>query len=184
MAYTYLITETELKQDTIIQDNVDGKLLGWAMRKAQNVYTRAVLGSALYNEIITQFAAETLTTANQTLLDSYIKPMQLAYIQKEATFSLWIKFTNSSIGTRSVDDLQTSGQDQVNYAVNEFEREAEYYKDLLIKYICDNIADYPLYNSSDQEINPTEKGYTSRFTFLNNEKKHTPKIPKHPKKIH
>ncbi len=181
MAYTYLITETELKQDTIIQNNVDGKLLGWAMRKAQDIYTRAVLGTALYNQIITEFAASSLTAANQTLLDSYIVPMQREYIQKEATFALWIKFTNSSIGTRSVDDLQTSGQEQVNYAVNEFERAAEYWKDLLIKYICDNIADYPLYNTGDQEIEPNTKSYTSRFTFTNeiNEEVHKRKIRTH-----
>lgn len=166
MAYTYLITETELKQDTIMQNNVDSKLIGMAMREAQDIYTRDVLGSALYNQLIIEFNAETLTAANQTLLD-YVKPMQRYYILKEFLMYGWIKLANSSVGTRDVDDLQTSQQDGINAIEGRFEQKAEYYKKRLINMICDNITDYPLYNTGNQEIYPNQKAYTSSFRIFN-----------------
>ena len=165
MAYTYIISESELKETTIIQNNVDGKLIGMAMREAQDIYTRDVLGSALYNELITQINEASLTPENETLL-SYVKPMQRYYILKEFLMYGWIKLANSSVGTRDVDDLQTSQQDGINSIEGKFEQKAEYYKKRLMNFLCDNITDYPLYTSGNQEITPTNKSYTSNFTFL------------------
>lgn len=170
MSYIYLISETELKETTILQSNVDGKLVGAAMREAQDIYTRDSLGSALYNQILIEFDEGTLTAANETLL-TYIKNMQRYYILKEFLFYGWIKLANSSVGTRSVDDLQTSAKDQINDMENKFEQKAEYYKNRLVKYICDNLALYPLYNSGNQEIEPNKKTFTSSFTFISRNKK-------------
>lgn len=167
MEYTYLITEKELKEGSVLHGNVDSKLIGMAMREAQDIHTREVLGTALYNQIIEQFKTSTLTTANELLLESYIKPMQKYYILKEFLMYGWIKLANSSIGTRDAEDLTTAFDSGINRMEDKFTQKAEYWRTRLIKYLCDNQANYPLYITADQEIEPSKKGYTARFTFLN-----------------
>lgn len=166
MAYTYLITEKELKESSVLHGNVDSKLIGMAMREAQDIHTREVLGTALYNQIIQEFKTSTLTAANELLLESYIKPMQKYYILKEFLMYGWIKLANSSIGTRDAEDLTTSFDSGINRMEDKFMQKAEYYRKRLVNYICDNITNYPLYNTGNQEIEPSKKSYTARFTFL------------------
>ena len=170
MSYTYLITEKELKQKSILHGNVDSKLIGMAMQEAQDIHTREALGTALYNQIIAEFDDSNLTPENDTLLENYVKPMQKYYILKEFLMYGWIKLANSSIGTRDAEDLITSFDSGINRMEDKFMQKAEYYRKRLINFIEDNILDYPLYKSLNQEIEPSNKSYTSRFTFLNEAK--------------
>jgi hypothetical protein len=72
--FVYFISTTYLKDNTPLNENVDDKLLKSAIKEAQEIYIRDVIGSGIYNELQTQAYANTLTALNVTLLDSYIAP--------------------------------------------------------------------------------------------------------------
>ena len=72
MATVLFISEETLKQETIISENVDPKLLVPTIKEAQNIYLLPILGTSLYNQLVTQVSSNTVSAANVTLLDTYI----------------------------------------------------------------------------------------------------------------
>ncbi len=78
--FAYMIDVQWVKDNSPIDDNVDPKLLRNAMRTSQDVYIRDLIGSGLYDEILTQINASTLSANNQTLINQYIAPCLLHYI--------------------------------------------------------------------------------------------------------
>lgn len=67
-----LIDENILKERTAIHGNIDPKLLYPEIKAAQDMYIEPILGSALYNKIINEVDAGTITGTYKALLDDYI----------------------------------------------------------------------------------------------------------------
>ena len=68
------ISESYLKDSTLLHENIDFKYLRPIIIMCQDIYVQPKLGSTLYDEIKTQIIGSSLTVANQTLLDDYIQP--------------------------------------------------------------------------------------------------------------
>ena len=49
--FAFFISEQDVKKNTPIDENVDSKLLQTAMRTAQDIYIRDILGSTLYDKL-------------------------------------------------------------------------------------------------------------------------------------
>jgi len=65
------ISETFLKQNTQVSDNVDVKYIREAILWAQDSEIQTVLGTTLYNKIQADITAGTLAGAYKTLVDDY-----------------------------------------------------------------------------------------------------------------
>jgi hypothetical protein len=104
--FVYLISTTFLKDNTPINENVDDKLLKSAIKEAQEIYIRDVIGSGIYNELQTQAFAGTITNANTTLLDVYIAPCLKYYTLTESMLPMTFKMLNKTLGTRTSDNTQ------------------------------------------------------------------------------
>lgn len=76
-----LISESTVKSNSEISDNLYGKYLLPAIRTAQEMYLQPVLGSTLYNNIIAVVSDGTITADTNShlkeLLDDYIQPYLL-----------------------------------------------------------------------------------------------------------
>ena len=70
----YFISETQLKEGSIIDENVDMKALKPMILIAQDQRIQPIIGSGLYAQLKTQIQAGTLTALNTTLLDTYVTP--------------------------------------------------------------------------------------------------------------
>ena len=86
--FVYFISTTYLKDNTPLNENVDDKLLKSAIKEAQEIYIRDVIGSGIYNQLQTQAFANTLSALNVTLLDSYIAPCLKYYTLTEAMLQM------------------------------------------------------------------------------------------------
>jgi hypothetical protein len=88
--FAYMVDEQWVKDNSPIDDNVDTKLLRNAMRTAQDIYIRDLIGSGLYDEVLTQINAGTLSADadNLLLVNTYIAPCLLHYIVSEATLPM------------------------------------------------------------------------------------------------
>ncbi len=166
MAYTYIISEKYLKEETILHDNVDSKLVKVAIREAQDIYTRDVLGSALYDLIISELPSS-LSTANATLVNTYVAPMQKYWSLKEIVINLQFKLANSAVLIREGENMRPVNADDLELLEKKYSDKAQYYQQRLIDFMCDNIADYPTYNSGNQLINPSKDNYSEGTIFLN-----------------
>ena len=71
---TYFISIEELKQNNVINANVDSEYIEPALKEAQAIFLKELIGDALYTVIENKINGNTLTGKYQTLVNDYIKP--------------------------------------------------------------------------------------------------------------
>ena len=73
MTETLIISEAKVRQFTDINDALDTALLKNAVREAQDIYLQRIIGTKLYQSILSQIDADTWTNSNySTLVNDYI----------------------------------------------------------------------------------------------------------------
>lgn len=156
-----LISESLLKDRSIINGNVDSKLIGPMIDEVQEYYILPILGSALYNELGSQ--VPTLTALNKTLVDEYVIPCMVKYIQYEACVYLGYKMTNANVSQKNTDESTPINLSDTFAIRADFKNKAEFYAEKITKYLRANTTDYPLYLLSGNGIDdftPLETNYT------------------------
>jgi hypothetical protein len=93
MANVLFISETFLKDNTLLHENIDFKYLRPVVLMCQDIHIQHKIGTTLYNELKTQITNSTLTAANLTLLEDYIQPSLLHWVQAEAPTAISYKFS-------------------------------------------------------------------------------------------
>ena len=132
MNFVYLIGTSYLKENTPLNENLDDKLLKSAIKEAQEIYIRDIIGS-------------TLTALNSTLLNNYVAPCLKYYTLVESMLPLTFKFLNKSVATRTAEFAQPIGTSELSLIEQRYRDKAEYYADRLRNYLKENTTDYPLY---------------------------------------
>jgi hypothetical protein len=156
-----LISESRLKELSIINGNVDSKLIGPMIIEVQEMHILPILGTALYREIGSQ--VPTLTALNKTLVDDYVIPCMIKYIQQEACIDLNFKLTNANVSQKNTDE-STPVDIATSFKLSDrFKNKAEWYAERLTLYLIANQSDYPLYTqpgTSIDTIHPRRDNYT------------------------
>lgn len=143
----YLISETQLKQGTIIDENTDMKVLNPIIQDAQDMRIETIIGSGLMNEIKAQIVAGNLTALNSTLLDTKIIPALKQWVIYEYTLPSTYKFRNKNTGTQGGDQNQPASLDDLLFLMDKVKDKAEWYSQRLINYLLEHESDYPLYTN-------------------------------------
>jgi len=108
--YVSFLSLSDLKAETVIQQNVDATLLMPFLKVSQENYVKKELGIALYEELLDAVNLSGLTGITGTTL-ALIEQIKtpLAYYTFATAFSwLWAKVTNKGINLKEAD--QTSGK--------------------------------------------------------------------------
>jgi len=129
------------------------------IEKAQELYVRPLLCD-LYDEILTQYAAGTLTAANNTLLEHirrYLAEATLTEAFPDLNFvndgQGWITIADPDAATIAGDQLSQMQQNQLTRA----ETNAASFRLAIENHIYTNLDDYPTYKASScNEIEDTE----------------------------
>ena len=148
----YFINASYIKEYTFVDPNVDEKYLLISIEEAQREHIRNYIGSGLYNELITQINANTLTSNNQNLLENYIIPALKWWTLYEAAPFLTFKFTNKTLGTKNSDNSSTIGANDLDKVMEMLRNKAESYTKDLINYILENESTFPLYTNPGNGI--------------------------------
>ena len=146
------ISEQALKDNSIINENVDMKVLLPTIKLAQEKFMLPILGTGLYNEIKTQVSAATVSVLNKTLLDDYIQPALIWWIMAEAPMPLTYKFMNKSVATRSSENASAASLNDLLKLEERFKDNAEWYSQRITNYLLENSTSYPLYLSPGNGI--------------------------------
>lgn len=150
--FVYFISVSYLKDNTPINENVDDKLIKSAIKEAQEIYIRDIIGSGIYNELQTQAFNGTLTNNNQTLLDSYIAPCLKYYTLTESMLPMTFKLMNKSVASRTSDNALSISMDEMVAIENRYRDKAEYYGNRMRDYLLQNNTLYPKYLSPGSTI--------------------------------
>ena len=173
MANVLFLSETFLKDNTLLHENIDFKYLRPVLLMCQDIHIQHKIGTTLYDELKTQITGSTLTTANQTLLEDYIQPALLYWVQAEAPTAISYKFLNKGLHQQSSENSSNASLDEINFISKRYKDKAEWYTERLVSFLLENESDYPAYanpNSGLDTIQPDTRSYTTGL-FLGRTKK-------------
>jgi hypothetical protein len=161
MANVLFITEDYLKQFTIINDNVEMKLITPIIDKIQDQRILPMIGTGLYNELRSQIVANTVTALNTTLLDDYINKAILWWVMFESPLIFTYRFMNKGVMKKSSDNSSPADLDELQTLRLNFKNDAEWYTQRMILYLIENSSSYPLYDNPGNGIDTiTPQGYS------------------------
>ena len=161
MANVLFVSEDYLKSFTIINDNVEMKLITPLIDKIQDQRILPIIGTGLFNELRTQIQASTLTALNTTLLDDYINKAVLWWVMYEAPIIFTYRFMNKGVMVKSSDNSSPAQMADLQILRDNFKNDAEWYTQRIILYLIENSTSYPLYFNPGNTIDTiTPQGYS------------------------
>ena len=150
MANVLFISETFLKQNTQVSDNVDVKYIREAILWTQDSEIQTVLGSTLYNRLKDDITNSTLAGDYQTLVEDYIQGCLKHYVTAECMPMAHYKITNKGLQIQDSEQSSPASTSSVNFLVEKETNKGDWYKQRLINYLCENSSSFPEYENPDR----------------------------------
>lgn len=158
------ISETALKDNSFLSDNVDPKQLLPTMKMVQDQFVHPLLGTALYKKLQDLVASQPVPDGPyKLLLDDYLTDVMVWRVLSELPMPLQYKMLNKGVVTRSGETFQTVSPTDVNTMMDYCRTKAEWYSERVTDYLCENSSLYPEYEnpgSGADTIHPDITQYT------------------------
>lgn len=152
MNFTYFLTPEEVKQNGILNANVDDEYIEFALQEAQSVYLREILGDKLYNTLIGMVNDEDLTGNYETLVNDYIK-IYLSYkMLSTIVVGVNFKIRNAGVISQYDNGFTTSNVKDTMYIQEQYDNKAEFYANRLTVYLQKNSDSFPDYDYDDENV--------------------------------
>ena len=174
MTTTFILSESKFRQFTDVNDMLDTALIKNAIREAQDIHLQRIIGTQLYDKILSDIDASTLTGVYKTLVDSYIQDFLLYAAYYESLEAIYIRPRNNGLLT------PTGGENSIevdrsmfNVKRQSVENKMEFYAEKLSRYLSEEEANYPELNANNKayEQNPDYSSqYRSPIVFSRNTK--------------
>lgn len=163
---TYFISIDEIKQNNVINANVDTEYIEPALREAQDIFLREILGDALYNAIENRINDNNLTGKYVTLVNQYIKPYLENRMLASLVVPLAMKIRNAGVIQQYDQGFNQSSVKDVNYLADYYNNRVEFYENRMTEYLKKNAADIPEYGYSSQNITNPSQTHTAGTIYL------------------
>jgi hypothetical protein len=161
--HTLFISANRLKKDTAMGGSVDENLMMPYILLAQDMYILPVLGTDLYNALVTKINGNTLTGDYKTLMEDYIQKALVQFAFAELAPFMRLRFVNNAIVVMgSTDQSSSATYEDIKPLINRAKDAAEFYRARLIDYLTDKgSATFPEYasNSDAGDLSPTVRNY-------------------------
>jgi hypothetical protein len=160
------ISEQTLKDRSLLQDNVDPKLIKPTIKQAQDMFIETILGTGLYLELQSQIANEDVSVLNAVLLDNYITDCLCWYVASEMVMSLGFKLTNKNVLKKTSENSDVPSVSELFDVLEYYKNKAEWYAQRITNYLTENNEDYPLYDNPGNgvdTIHPNSTSYSNGF---------------------
>lgn len=157
-----LITEEYLKERSVIDDNVDFKKLVPIMEFVQDLSVKPLLGTKLYNLILTQSVEPgALSDDNKILMDDYVLKAMLLYIMAESPMVFKFRYQNKGIMVKSSENSQPADTADIYKLSDYWKNKAEQYGQAMQDFIRANPDKYPTFftNSGINEKQPLQDAF-------------------------
>jgi hypothetical protein len=167
---TLLISAQWIKDNGLTGANVDVKVIEPTIEEVQDQFIHPILGTALYEQIKAQVLT-TVSSANVTLLDTYIAPCIMRFVEAELQYSNTYKSANKGTVTKNADHSVTPSIGELISVAKERRNKAEWYAQRITNFLEANTATYPLYLNQTRldAIYPNRTSYQSGIWLGGNE---------------
>lgn len=146
MAEQLLTSEKFVKNVTNISDNLAGKYLLSAMREAQDMGLKTILGDSLFEKLKALVAAREIGTEGNEKYQELLDKAQyyLAYLSVvEVTNKVSYKIGNFGVAKSSDENLQVASYDEITKMQFYYQSKVDFYCDTLQRWLLDNRASFP-----------------------------------------
>ena len=150
MATALLVTTDDLKENTIIDGNVDTAKFIQFMRIAQEVHIQNYLGTSLYRAIQAKIIAVTLTGDYLDLVNNYLKDMVIYFAMVDYVPFAAFQISNGGVFKHRSENSDTATKEEIDSLTEKYRQFAQFFTRRFLDYICDNSNLFPEYNSSTQ----------------------------------
>jgi hypothetical protein len=161
---TYIILPSVVKERMSIHDNVDDKLIYPEILAVQDMYILPLLGSNLFNKIITDITAGTLSGNYKALVDDYLVMCVCNYVMSELPEVLNYQFWNKGVSQKTVENSKEPSMSEMYSIVAKYKSRAENYAKMARAYIIQNAAqkfpEYLTYVSGRDVVFPDRNSYS------------------------
>jgi hypothetical protein len=169
MTTTLIISEEKLREFTDINDNLDSKLLMNAVREAQDIYLQRLTGTSLYEYILNEIDANTLSGNYKKLVDDFIQPYLIYASYWESLDAIYTRPRNNGL-------LQPTGGENSEKADGTWynrkremaDNKMQYYGERLTNYLIQNESQFPQLNDNGpfwKQYPDYGSGYRSPIVF-------------------
>jgi hypothetical protein len=142
----YLLSVENLKKLGLIHNNTDTKLLAVAIKRSQDMHIQPALGTPLYRALLDRVETNTWTQDYLDLMNEYVIPCLVAFVDYRAALLVTEKITNKTTGRVQDENIQANTLAEVDEFRDQLRKDAYFYKERLIGYLMDDQATkYPEY---------------------------------------
>ena len=97
MTDTLIISEAKLRQFTDINDNLDSRFITSAVIESQDIHIQRIIGTLLYNKIMSDIDSSSLSGNYKSLVDDYVQPALLYWSYYECLEAIYIRPRNNGL---------------------------------------------------------------------------------------
>lgn len=154
MASVLFVSVDNILEDGIFSKNIDPQYLKQGIEWTQDNFLQQICGTDLYNELQTQASTvpNTLTPANETLLNDYLIPCLIQRVKYDALMYIYVKVTNKSVMTKASDVGTPVDVTVYKMMQSKFDGQSIQLGNTAIKYLIQNRSDFPLYTNGNVEL--------------------------------
>lgn len=139
-----IINSAYVKNNGEIHSNLDEGYIKPIIRMAQETVIKELLGSAMYDDLISEIEAESVS-ANYTSIQDYLANIMLWEVHARVVKQTTLKLTNQGAVTKSGDNNTALTAAEIGSLAQTYRNKADYYRGRLWKYLCENSSSYPLW---------------------------------------
>lgn len=165
------ISEQALKDASIINENVDMKILTPTITLIQDLYILRYLGTGLYVDLQNKIAlyesgnTDALNADEKFLLNAYIQPLMIWGVMFKAPIVLTYKYMNKGVEKQSSDNSTPAPVEELEKLVDEAKDNFDNYAQRIILYLNANQSLFPSYNvvRTMDDVAPSVRGFRSKL---------------------
>lgn len=153
-----LISEKVLKENSLINQNVDTSFIYPAIQYAQDEGLQSIIGTCLYKRLCDMVESGEVEEPYKYLLDEYIAPYLINKVTSNIQLPLAYKLRNQGVVQVNGERTYNTSLSDIQYLIQHYDNQAIFYANRLSSYLLDNKSVYPEYKQcscSDLPANPT-----------------------------
>ena len=169
MKEVYLISEKTIKENSLVNNNVDGMYLLPAVKTAQDMGLQPIIGTKLFNKLMNLVEDGSITgeTDYKLLLDEYVTPYLINKVTADIQLPLAYKLRNQGLVQVTGENTYIPSLHDTQYVVQHYENQANFYANRMSDYLRANRSKYPEYCSVDSCADmPSDRGAYKTGIYL------------------
>jgi hypothetical protein len=135
MATVLFITPKDLKNNTILNGNVDTDMFIQFVKIAQQMHVQNYLGTQLYNTITTKIQTNTLTGDYLNLVTDYVQPMLIHFAMVDYIPFANYQIRNGGVFKHSSENSESVTKDELDILTQKHRSFADFYAKRFVDYM-------------------------------------------------